>query len=135
MAAVLRFAPVAGELFRRTVHVNPRRYEGGDSCAVHRGISFAALPALADDDCDQIEANVGNGPNCWERLNAQFRKGKLIQLTCCVEAEGGPEFAFNQVVSALTRKFGKREETVHSLRFVSTNCMVERYRDFVCVRA
>lgn len=93
---------------------------GEDSCAVHRGISFAELPAVAEDDCDQIEANVGNGPNCWEGLNAQFRKRKLIQLTYCVEAEGGPAFAFNQVVSALTKQFGKPEETVNSLRFDST---------------
>ena len=84
---------------------------GKDGCAVHRGISFAGLPALVDEDCDQIEAKVGDGHNCWEGLSAQFRNGKLIQLIYTVEAEGGPEFALNQVLSALTEKFGKPEQT------------------------
>lgn len=114
---------------------DPSAVEGEDSCAVHRGISFAALPALADDDCDQIEANVGNGHNCWEGLNAQFRKGKLIQLSYCVEAEGGPELAFNQVVSALTKKFGKPEETVNSLRFDSTKTAWSRGNEILFVFA
>jgi len=59
-----------------------------------------------DEDCDQIEAKVGDGHNCWEGLSANFRHGKLIQLTYSVEAEGGPEFALNQVLSALREEFG-----------------------------
>jgi hypothetical protein len=90
---------------------------GEDYCAVHRGISFAALPAVVDEDCDQIEAKVGDGHNCWEGLSANFRHGKLIQLTYSVEAEGGPEFALKQVLSALTEKFGKPEHTVNALQF------------------
>ena len=57
----------------------------------------------------QIEAKFGNGHNCWEGLNAEFRNGKLIQLTYRVDAEGGPKYALNQVVLALTAKFGKPE--------------------------
>jgi hypothetical protein len=88
---------------------------GEDTCVVHRGISFAALPAVVDEDCDQIEAHaaifwyrfkLGDGHNCWEGLSADFRSGKLIRLAYSVEAEGGPEFALNQVLSALREKFG-----------------------------
>jgi hypothetical protein len=79
---------------------------GEEGCALHKDISFA-LPALADADCDQIESRVGDGHNCWEGLSASFRNGKLIMLTYSVEAEGGKEWAYRQVVDALTDKYGK----------------------------
>src|SRR6516165_4418862 len=83
---------------------------GEDTCEVHRGISFAGLPAMVDEDCDQAEAanfKVGDGHNCYQGLIAQFRGGKLIFISYTVEAEGGLDIALKQVLTALYEKYGE----------------------------
>ena len=80
---------------------------GEDGCTVFRGVSFAGLPAQPDADCDRMDSKVGDGRNCYEGLHALFRSGKLILLSYAVSAEGGQEWALQQVMSALTEKFGK----------------------------
>lgn len=62
---------------------------------------------MSDANCDQIQAKVGDGHNCWEGLSASFRGGKLISLRYTVNAEGGREWAQSQVISALAEKYGK----------------------------
>ncbi|HVS87691.1 MAG TPA: hypothetical protein VHF01_05675 [Candidatus Acidoferrum sp.] len=82
---------------------------GEDGCTVYRGVSFAGLPAVSDADCERMDAKVGDGRNCYEGLHASFRGGKLMLLSYVVSAEGGQEWALQQVISALTEKFGKSE--------------------------
>jgi hypothetical protein len=81
--------------------------QGEDYCAMHKGVSFAGFPALVDDDCDQVEARIGDGHDCFEGLIARFRSGNLIELTYTVNPQGDMDVALKQVFSALTEKFGK----------------------------
>jgi hypothetical protein len=84
---------------------------GEDTCTVHRGISFAGLPALTDPDCDQIESKPRDGRNCSQGLTATFRDGKLVKLQYIVDPMGDKDLAYDKVMDALTHKYGKPEHS------------------------